>query len=93
MSLFGLGEKYKTGVTVDNAKDAYIDPNVRDKEASVVYSVGVTDDSRISLSVGNGYSSNTLFMNVVAVKNMIHMLEAAIESFGHLDDETEGENS
>lgn len=79
MGIFGrTGEKYKNYETADK----WVAPE-RERDASVVYSVGLADDGRIALKIGDTYGS-TLLMNGDGARNMIRLLEAAIVSFGDL---------
>lgn len=52
----------------------------------VVYQVGKTESGKITLRLGDGYSSGTLTMNALGVYKLIDILEAAI------DEPTEDEN-
>ena len=54
----------------------------------VVYQVGKTESGKITLRLGDGYSSGTLTMNAVGVYRLIDMLEAAIDT----SVETEGQD-
>ena len=48
-------------------------------DPSVVVSVGVTDDDRISLSVGTPPYNKTVFMNKSGANGLISLLAASIE--------------
>ncbi len=48
------------------------------QQPNIQYVVGITDDKRVSLTLGSGLGT-TLYMNAPAVKGMIAMLESAVE--------------
>lgn len=61
--------------------DTYKTPVVQEPEkpSYPVYQVGKLADGRISLRVGNEYTSGTLTMNDFGARQLIRMLEAAME--------------
>lgn len=75
-----------------SADDDYLTPfpvkPLPEKDPETYYSVGLTDNNRVSLSVGK-----TLFMTSEGVKGMISVLEAAMNSLEFEDDkEIEDDN-
>jgi hypothetical protein len=70
---------FRTTGTNENAHFNYVTPPTfnlpKEKEPTIYYSVGPTDDGRIGLVVG--YSSIT--MNRAAAESLIKMLQASID--------------
>ena len=55
--------------------------------SAAAYQVGVTTDNKITLRIGDNFSSHTLTMNEPAARKLIRILEAAIESSDEEDQE------
>lgn len=72
-------------------KDVPEIPEVKpvETEPTIHFSVGITDDNRISLTIGNHPYSKTILMNAIGGKSMIGLLEAAMNSLGTDADPTE----
>lgn len=49
------------------------------KPVSPAYQVGVTTDNRITLRIGDDFTSHTLTMNSQGARKLIRLLEAAME--------------
>lgn len=54
----------------------------------IVYQIGKTESGKITLRLGDGYSSGTLTMNTLGVYKLIDILEAAIDEPTEDQDDT-----
>ena len=61
---------------VDDVVVPQVKPMKKDPE--IFYTVGVTDDGRISFSLGTHPFSKTIFMNRIGVKGLIKILESSL---------------
>jgi hypothetical protein len=57
----------------------YVEPVRETPPPTPVYQIGRTEDGRITLRIGDGYTHLTLTMNETAVNRLIRMLEVAAE--------------
>ena len=72
-------------------KDVPEIPEVKpvETEPTIHFSVGITDDNRISLTIGDHPNSRTILMNAIGVKSMIRLLQAAMNTLGTDTDSNE----
>ena len=62
---------------MDAIKDNAYSP-ATDHKSEPAYQIGKTEDNRTTLRIGNSGYSNTLTMNDTGVRQLIRMLESAI---------------
>ena len=63
-----------------NNKNNNINDKVElEKDPTVYYTIGLTDDNRISFTLGHGVYCKTIFMNEIGVRGLIKMLESSME--------------
>ena len=63
--------EYSNVIKFPEVKTPYVEPPKQEKDPTTYYSIGHTDDNRITLRMGY----TTLTMNYVGVQNLIDQLE------------------
>ena len=68
---------------MDNIKQAgYIEPAKQPTKNEPAYQVGKTEDGKVTLQMGGMYGTTTITMTDAGVRQLIRMLEAAMENPG-----------
>lgn len=61
-------------------KDAgYVQPVKAPEQSMIAYQVGKTEDGKVTLQMGGPYGSTTCTMDNAGVRQLIRMLESAME--------------